>query len=231
MTSGFLTILSFLLVFAGPIESRAQDARAVIQGKIDRTLAILRDTGLQNSDNLPALRRRLIAELEPLFTFREIAIRALGVHARQLKPEQIDALTASFKRLLERVYIDQLTAHLVKSDNPYKIVDILIARQELKGNYAKIYSLAKIRKNAEEADILMNYRMVNRADQWKVYDVEIEGVSLIENYRSQFNEVLTNNSFDSLLQSIEHNVRTLDADQVAKPRETIAAKKSTEKNN
>ncbi|MBI4178688.1 ABC transporter substrate-binding protein [bacterium] len=205
-------------VFAdSPVEPRSP-AADLIQTKIDRTLAIIRDTSLQKTSALPALRRRIVEELEPLFAFREMTIRALGVHARQTTPAQIDALARSFKQLLERVYIDQLTANLIKTDNPYEVLGIDIAGNETRGNYAKIHSKVRIRKNADETELLMNYRMVERAGRWQVYDLEIEGVSLIENYRSQFNQVLTNESIDKLIESIQKNVSALEEEQPIKPK-------------
>lgn len=217
------------------------DPVKVIQAKIDRTLQIVRDKSLQKPESLPTLRKRLVEELEPLFTFREMTFRALGAHARQLKPEQIDALAASFKTLLQRVYIDQLTAHMVKSDNPYTVEDIRITSNELRGNYARINSLAVIGKHTETSEIQMNYRMVKRpAAGWQVYDLEIEGVSLIDNYRSQFNEVLTNHPFEYLLDSVQKNVASLDQpdllktkkqtpDRASPPQEAAVKKQETPK--
>lgn len=194
--------------------------REVILEKIDQAMVILNDSGLQQSNAVPELRRRLVEVLEPLFIFREMSVRALGTHARALQAEQIDRFSAMFKKLLERVYIDRLTAHLVSRENPYRVQDIQITGQELKGNYARIYSKARISKGSEETELIMNYRLVRRDGRWAVYDIEIEGVSLIENYRSQFNEVLTNHPFEYLLESVEKNVKALEEEAAveSKPR-------------
>lgn len=216
---------SIAAVLPEPTDTR--DAGSVIQEKITHTLAILRDTAMQKPAAVPALRKRLIEELEPLFIFREMTVRALGTHARELKADQVDTLAGSFKRLLERVYIDRLTANLVSAENPYKVEDIQITRQEVIGNYARINSKARISKNADETDLLMNYRMVKRDGKWYVYDLEIEGISLIENYRAQFNEVLTNKSFDDLVASIEKNLREMDRDQKEKPKEQVTKREGS----
>lgn len=204
----------------GPAAADLSEPAQVLQEKIDHTLAIIRDTAHQKKSSVPKLRQNLIEELEPLFIFREMTVRALGSHARGLSSDRIDTLSRSFKRLLERVYIDRLTAHLVDAETPYSIEDIQISGQERRGGYARINTKARIRKKTEETELLMNYRMVKREGSWYVYDLEIEGVSLIENYRNQFNEILTNKSFDDLVQSIDQNVASLEKEQAAKLKES-----------
>lgn len=190
----------------------------VVREKIDQTMVILRDPGMQTEASLPEMRRRLIATLEPLFTFREMTVRALGAHARKLKPDQIDTLAASFRKLLERVYIDRLTAHLVASDNPYTVEAIDITGEEMRGGFSKILTEATISRGTEKTQLLINYRMARREGRWLVYDIEIEGVSLIENYRTQFNEILTSKTFDDLLQTINQNVAALEKESAPKPK-------------
>ncbi len=212
----------------GIASAAEMSVRETVQTRIDQAMTVIRDPAFQTESSLPVLRAKLVETLEPLFTFREMTVRALGANARSLKPGQIDTLTPLFRKLLERVYIDRLTANLVSSENRYTVENIEITGVEERGNFAKVLSKASIVQDGDRTDLAMNYRLVRRDSSWVVYDVEIEGVSLIENYRAQFTDILTSKSFDDLVHAVEQNIFALEKKGPDRPidRDKKSAKKT-----
>ena len=102
---------------------------------------------------------------------------------------------ALFARLLKVNYIDKLET--------YTGEEVLYEKEVIKGKYAEVRT--QIVKKTKEK-IPVNYRMIDKGDSWKIYDVVIEGISLVKNYRSQFEEILNRSSFSELLRTLEEKV-------------------------
>jgi len=120
--------------------------------------------------------------------FEEMAKRALGSHWRRRNPKEQQEFVRLFSDLLENAYISRIEAY-----NNEKLV---YTGEKLDGQYAEVQSRMATSKG-EEYSINYKVRLVN--SQWKVYDVVIENISLVNNYRSQFNRVITKSSYEDLI--------------------------------
>jgi phospholipid transport system substrate-binding protein len=184
----------------------ATDPETLVRNQVDALMTILDDTRLIQPENREELESQLIAEFEDLFVFDEMTRRALGAHARSLDEDQLNELSGVFEKLLKEIYVSRLTSHLSAEGDTAEIVSIELTGTQKRGRYAKVNSVATFRKGEETTTFEINYKMVNRGEGWHIYDVEIEGVSLISNYRSQFANVLTNNSYETLVEQLREKL-------------------------
>ncbi len=184
LISGFL-----LLLFTVP---RARGAAAVepqqvVKATVDDILALLKDPKLSGEDKKAERKQRIIALVEQRFDFREMSRRTLAVNWKFISPEQKDIFVKLFTKLLENTYVAKI--------EQYSDEKILYKDQQIRGNRAVVEST--VIHNGVDTPLI--YRMITPADNGLVYDVVIEGVSLVSNYRSQFAGVLEREKFPGLV--------------------------------
>jgi phospholipid transport system substrate-binding protein len=178
-----------ILLLMQPVLADAGAAADQLRQTIDQVVAILKDPQLKGDGKKNERRVKLRQVISQRFDFTEMAKRSLGSHWRRLSPEQQKEFVKLFTRLLEDAYLDK-----IESYNGEK-VQYLNERQE--DNYAEVAT--KIIDNRGQA-FSIDYRLYNVNGDWKVYDVVIEDISLVNNYRSQFNRVLSRSSYEELLE-------------------------------
>lgn len=169
------------LVQAGP----AQDT---LKGCVDDVLSILRSS--KQGD--PGRTEKLSSALQKVFDADELARRTLGANWQRLSPEEQASFTAAFVKLLEKTYVRRIEAY---SDER---VDFT-GETALGDDRAEVTS--KIITSTKEVPI--TYRLIKKAG-WKVYDVVIEGVSLVQNYRNQFAQVLAKETPAQLIERVRN---------------------------
>ncbi len=162
-----------------------------IQTTANQVLEILNDPKFKGELNRSAIRNKLRQTILPRFDFSEMSRRALGAHWTKNPDKQKDFVTA-FAQLLEDTYVLQ-----VESAAGDKIV---LVNERTEGNFAEVNTKIVSPKGQETA---VSYKLHKVGAQWKVYDVVVENVSLVNNYRSQFNRILANNSMDDLIKRIK----------------------------
>jgi phospholipid transport system substrate-binding protein len=136
----------------------------------------------------------------PKFNFLVMGKRSLGKkHWKARTPEERRAFVDVFGKLLENSYANKLESF---SDEKINYTDEIV-----KGKYAMVKTEV-VRKNAT---INVDYKLIEGSSEWLVYDITVEGVSLIKNYRSQFGKVIHNNSFDTLMEKLNTKVKKLEA--------------------
>lgn len=159
---------------------------------IDQVMLILQDPQLKGESQKNKRREKLREVIHARFDFAEMAKHALGSHWRQRSPAEQEEFVKLFRDLLEQAYFDE-----IESYNGEKVQYV---RERVDGNFAEVDT--KIIDNRGR-EFSVNYRLHNVNGQWKVYDVVIENVSLVNNYRSQFNRVLSKSSFEELLATMK----------------------------
>lgn len=168
---------------AGPTEQ--------LRGAIDRVLQVLEDPALKGearaAERRPALRR--IAD--EIFEFEETARRAMAQHWRTLTEAQRREFVALFSDLLERAYTSKIEL--------YGGERIQYLAERIEGDFATVPTRLITKKGTE---VPIDYRMLRQGDRWRIYDVSIERVSLVANYRTQFNSVIRTSSYDELLRRL-----------------------------
>lgn len=157
-----------------------------LRGQVDRVIAALEDPALKAR---PAERRAAVRRIaEQIFDFEETARRALARHWRTRTPEERREFVALFTDLLERAYIGRIESYAGER--------VTYAGDTVEGNVATVRTRLTTREGTE---VPVDYRMRRADGRWLVYDVVIEGVSLVANYRSQFNRIIETSSYEELV--------------------------------
>ncbi len=208
---GFLFLLG-LTTFIAFQPLKARSPRETIRAEFDKIQALLGDTSYHKGKNIANLRKKIIDKMGPLFAFREMTLRALGPHARMATESQVKKMTKLFRELLKVMYVERLTGRLAETEKKFKLKKVEIIGEELKGQYARVKSVVYFELDEVQKNIPLNYSMVNRGDTWKIYDVHVQNISLISNYRSQFTEIINNISINGLIKNLKNRVKMLKND-------------------
>lgn len=184
----FIT-LSFLL---GPLLTYAGEPTDQIRHAVDNGVQILNDPSLQSKDKKKERDDRLRKIVFSVFDFTEMAKRSLGSHWRRLAANERQEFVSLFTELLEKNYADKVDL--------YNGEKVLYTREVLDKDYAEVSSKIISRKRQE---ISVNYRLHRPDGTWRIYDIIVENISLVNNYRAQFNRVMTNSSYEELIKILK----------------------------
>ena len=198
MMRKFATIFSALVLTAGlaqPDDSTAGVPTDQIRVTVDRVLMILKDPALISAGAKEARRSELRKAIFPRFDFEEMAKRSLGSEWRRRTPAEQEEFIRLFTELLKDSYVDSIES--------YRGNKVVYRRESQDGDYADVGTKV-INERGEEFTI--DYRLNLQGSEWKVYDVIIENISIVNNYRSQFRRILGRSSFAQLLQTIRDKV-------------------------
>lgn len=164
-----------------------------LRGAVDRVLKTLDDPGLKGEGKVVERRVAVRKIANEIFDFGEIAKRSMARHWQPLSEAQRNEFVGLFADLLERSYISKIET--------YGGEKIQYTAERTDGDYATV-STKIITKNGTEVPV--DYRMIKRSDRWLVYDVSIEGVSLVSNYRTQFNKIIQTSSYNELVSKLKN---------------------------
>ncbi len=174
--------------------SEATEMTARVKSAIERAFVVLNDPALRGSERTKDRRARLRAAIEGAIDFEEMTRRSLGIHWRKRTPEERREFVALFSRLLEDSYIDKIEANYDAK------VYFRGEKLNKKGTRGLVKTVVVTRKGTE---VPMVYRMMKKKDKgWVAYDIVIEGVSLVSNYRTQFNQIIQKSSYEDLVKGL-----------------------------
>jgi phospholipid transport system substrate-binding protein len=142
--------------------------------------------------------RQIIVLASEHFDFREMSKRVMGKQWRTLSPEQRDQFVALFTKLLQYAYIGQVGDYVDRK--------IEFKKQRIKGTRAEVQTLLV----DKDKTIPVSYIMMLKGEKWMVYDIVVEGVSLIRNYMEQIRSVLKDEKFAGLIKLLEEKISTLE---------------------
>ena len=163
-----------------------------IKATVDKALTVLRDPRFKPPAKQTERREQLKLVLFSRFNFTEMAKRSLGPNWSRRTPQEQEEFVRLFTEVLERAY-----AEIIES---YSEEKILYLAEKVDGTYADVNSKV-VTARGEEYSI--NYRAHLVGNEWKVYDVVAENISLVNNYRSQFNRVITKSSYEELVRRLK----------------------------
>ena len=186
LVSGLATAGLLVLTTAGG--TWAATAQEQLKGAIDRVVASLDDPTMKGEGKAAERRAAVRKIANEIFDFGEIARRSLGRYWQPLSEAQRSEFVGLFGDLLERSYISKIEL--------YGGEKIIYSGERVDGDLA-VVSTKIITKNGTEVPV--DYRLFRRGDTWKVYDVNIEGISLVSNYRTQFNKIIQTSGYNSLV--------------------------------
>jgi len=178
----------FLLALPAGAGAPTEQTRATA----DKVMSILNNPELRSAARKNERREQLRAVIYPRFDFAEMAKRALGPQWSRRSPQEQREFIRLFTEVLENNYVDR-----IESYNGEKIT---YSRENLDKDRAEVFTKVATKKNEEFS---VNYILHSVDGDWKVYDVVIENISLVNNYRSQFNRILAKASFDELLRKLQ----------------------------
>ena len=191
--TGILLILAVLLMI--PAQSYAATPKETVETGVNEVIATLGDPAFKAKAKDEQI-AQLGEAIDTIFDFKELSRRTLGRDWRKMKPDQQKEFVQLFRELLQGVYADRLLAY---SDQ--KI--IFDKETMLKKGRAEVQSYLQ---TSDGKKIPLFYRLTDKSGSWKVYDVIIEGVSMVKNYRTQFRQILAKNSPDKLLEILRGKV-------------------------
>jgi phospholipid transport system substrate-binding protein len=184
--------LAALLLFCGLRPAAAGEPTEQIRAAIDNGVEVVKNAKLDGAKERAETLHRLKQVVYPLFDFEEMARRSLGAHWRRLDPQRQKQFVTLFTELLERTYANSI--------NLYDGQTVTYTGETLDGDYAEVATKIATKKG----EVFSAVYKLHRVDgKWKVYDVVVEGISVVNNYRSQFNRVIVNSSLDELMRRLK----------------------------
>ncbi len=186
-----LAIAVFCL-FISTHQAMASSVTDQVKTTIDKILEILRDPSLKGDESVDKRRELLRVTINEKFSFAKMSQLSLGKHWKERSDDEKKQFTKLFGQLLEDTYISKIEGY---TDEKIVYTKELVKKKKAQVN-TKIVT--------DSVEIPLDYRLYKlKDDSWMVYDMVIEGVSLIGNYRSQFDQILKKNSFDTLVEELK----------------------------
>jgi phospholipid transport system substrate-binding protein len=192
------TIVSLLFLSQAATADNKSAAEEFIKNNLDAVFRVL-----QKKDLSQQARKSEVAEIvTPMFDFKRMAKLSLGrKHWPGLSQEHRERFTELFVERLRQSYLNKLTAY---TDEKIIYESSVVVKKKV---HVPTLLISKGKK------ISMLYKLYPASNTWKIYDIEIQGVSIIRSYRAQFNEILQKGTFDDLLQKMQKPANNLNPSQ------------------
>ena len=186
------TIFLFLLIFGLAAPTQAGEPTEQMKLTIDKMIDILGNPALKDPAKAEKRRKLLRDTASERFDWREMARRSLAKHWQQRTDEEKREFVPLFTDLLEQAYMNRI--------ENYSGDKVSYDGEKVKGEY----SLVKVRiYTSKQTNIPVVYRLRKKGSQWLIYDISIEGVSLVKNYRKQFDSVIMSSSYEGLVEKLK----------------------------
>ena len=195
MRKRFLRFVLLLTLGLLPCAALAEGPMEQVRETTDKIRAILTDPDLKDEAGAQERKTLIRKAVDERFDWEELSRRALARHWARRTEEERKEFVVLFGQLLERTYLDRV--------EEYSGEEILYVSETVDGEFATVE--AKFR-TAQKQEIPIFYRMRQKEDEWMVYDVVIEGVSLVGNYRNQFQSILVKKPYEELVRMLEEKI-------------------------
>ena len=191
-----IVVFCVLIIFVLSIPVYAGVPMTTAEASVNRVLDVLRDANLKSPAAKEKKKEKLRVIYKDMFDEIEFSKRTLTRNWNKFSPAERVEFVKLFEQVLEKSYIDKILDYSNEKVDFYK-------ESMLSDNQAEIQT--KIVTASKEIPIY--YRMILKDGKWKVYDVVVENVSLVQNYRTQFNDILTKNTPEQLLEILRKKVK------------------------
>lgn len=195
------TLPCLVLALTAVVSSRCADAggpTAQIRRSSDKILAVLSDPALQTNARSSERRQLIRKELDQRVDWATVARSSLGRHwTKRTRAEQAEFVTL-FSRFLAENSIDKFQTNYVE------LAKIEYLGEKLLDEYASVKAQLTTKDQIEHP---IEYRLQKAGTDWRIYDVLIEGVSMVKNYRDQFDDILTKSSYEQLVTDLRAKIR------------------------
>ncbi|RMH31947.1 MAG: ABC transporter substrate-binding protein [Nitrospirae bacterium] len=183
-----------IVLTSAPCSMAGEEAKTpteAVKETVDAVIAILSDPEMNKPGREQERRQRLEEVIGRRFDYAEMGKRTLAKHWRKLTPAQQQEFVQLFQQFLTNSYAGNVDG--------YSGEQVQYLKERLKGNFAEVQTKVV----SPKVQIPLDYRLINKNGEWKVYDVVIDGVSLMQNYRRQFDRIIRTSSFDGLLEQLK----------------------------
>ncbi len=181
---------------AGPA-SAANDPMGIVKVTVDDALSVLRD----KRTPLATRQQKLRDIVAGTFDFNEMSRSALGYHWKQITPDQQQEFTKVFITFIENSYLAKI--------NEYSGQQVQFLGSSNDGPQYAVVKTSLVQEGKDSISI--DYRLLNKDGQWKIYDVTVDAISIIANYRNQFNRVMNNKGYATLIADLKNKEAALAA--------------------
>ena len=171
-----------------------------VRTTVDAVLDVMKDESLSGPEKSRERREKMKALISVRFDFTEMSKRALARHWKKSAPGERDEFVGLFTDLLQHTYISKIEKYTDEKVNYDKEV---IKKKDK-------YSVVKTSILSKDRTIPIDYKLIRKGDEWLVYDVLVEGVSIISNYRSQYSKMLSKGSFAELIQKMKEKLEKVE---------------------
>jgi phospholipid transport system substrate-binding protein len=194
---GVVLMVAVFIALTVPRFAGAARPQERIRELLDAVSAVLDDPRLQGPDKEVERQQRVQRIIHDTFAFEQMAREALGAYWAKLTPQQREEFIPLFGDLFERSYNRLVLKFLPGRQTSY-------GPESIEQDRAVVKTTLIVPKMKEQ--LAVDYRLIETAQRWAVFDVVIDGVSIAENYRTQFEKILRTSSYDTLVQQIRHKL-------------------------
>lgn len=190
---GFASGMACLLLLLGGVVVQpavAGGATEAMKNTIDEVLTIIRDKELKQPEKVEERRQRLEQVVGNRFDYQEMSRRAMGAPWNTLSDKDKQEFVALFRTLLTNSYADKIET--------YSGEGVQFINERTENDYAEVRTKVLTGK----VEIPLDYRLLNKGAEWRVYDVVVDGVSLVNNYRGQFSKILRSSTYADLVDQL-----------------------------
>jgi len=193
------TMVWVVLCFSGPDVSAAVAGgpTEAMKSMIDEVLRILRDNELKQPEHAKERRRLLHKAVGERFDFLEMSRRALGAQWGKLSDPEQQEFANLFRSLLMNSYTDKVEA--------YSGEGVAYVNERIEKDFAEV----RTKLLSGKTELPLDYRMIHRGADWQAYDVVVDGVSLVSNYRGQFTKIIHASSYSDLVDQLRKKSDTI----------------------
>lgn len=189
---GMISILVIIFALAGEARTLAAGPPTeAVRSSINEVIRVLQDESLKKPEK--AQERRLLLEkvIGERFSYEEMSKRALAAQWKNLNDKERQEFVELFKTFLSNSYADRIAG--------YSGEQVHYLNERLEQGYAEV----RTKVVSGKTEIPLDYRMLNKDGDWRVYDVVVDGVSLVSNYRGQFSKIIRTSSYADLVEKLK----------------------------
>ena len=183
-------ILAVVVLTGEALVMAAQTPTDAVRTTFEKVVHVVKDQDLKQPGREQERLNRLEQAIGERISYRELAKRALGPKWKELSEKERQEFVGLFAQLLRDVYANRIFQ--------YTDEQVEYLNERLDGDYAEV----KTNLRGSKGDVPVSYRMINQSGVWRVYDVVVDGVSTVSNYRGQFTKILQTSSYETLLESL-----------------------------
>jgi phospholipid transport system substrate-binding protein len=174
---------------------------AMIRSTVEKATAILQNPANQGRENFQLRIAKMRALLEPQFDVQEVAKRTLGTYWQERTEEERQEFIRLFTDLVQKLWGGALDRYNTN-------VQFLYDQERIDGQFAEVDT--RIFDPVQNRGFSLSYKFRQVDNRWLIYDIVAENVSLVRNYRNQFNRILSKSSYQNLIQVLQNKIKELD---------------------